>query len=450
MYNEKTLKYNIKKEADKMLVRYSFKNFRSFYDTAEMSMVANSQTTLNSNLIRLNQKRFLPSAVIYGANASGKSNVILSLNILRSIIVNGSISSSNDILNNMELYPFIYTNENKPISFEIEFINNNTHCLYILEINVEKLKRGSDRYISKEELYLQSKTKKVLIYSRNKNSINISTELSALRYMKTNSRFISEIQQKLNQNIDKSVLFLTGGFKSIISGEIADCVISFFNDKLFIMDNFISGSSRLKLTSNKSIEDEFILWNEVLEKFVKGADFGPQKIFFKSNINASDDRKVNMELYSQYSDGKHGAFVPAKIMESVGTLKMIDFALLFMEFFQQGCVFIMDEFDSSLHPEIIKGIIALFNDPEVNKNASQLIFTTHNPIYLNNKIFRRDQIMFVEKDKDNFKSEIYTLADFGSTEVRNDENYLINYFKGKYSSMPYIDFSSVISQEDDE
>lgn len=433
-----------------MLVRYSFKNFRSFYDTAEMSMVANSQTTLNSNLIRLNQKRFLPSAVIYGANASGKSNVILSLNILRSIIVNGSISSSNDILNNMELYPFIYTNENKPISFEIEFINNNTHCLYILEINVEKLKRGSDRYISKEELYLQSKTKKVLIYSRNKDSINISTELSALRYMKTNSRFISEIQQKLNQNIDKSVLFLTGGFKSIISSELADCVISFFNDKLFIMDNFIAGSSRLKLTSNKSIEDEFILWNEVLEKFVKCADFGPQKIFFKSNINASDDHKVNMELYSQYSDGKHGAFVPAKIMESVGTIKMIDFALLFMEFFQQGCVFIMDEFDSSLHPEIIKGIIALFNDPEVNKNASQLIFTTHNPIYLNNKIFRRDQIMFVEKDKDNFKSEIYTLADFGSTEVRNDENYLINYFKGKYSSMPYIDFSSVISQEDDE
>lgn len=121
-----------------------------------------------------------------------------------------------------------------------------------------------------------------------------------------------------------------------------------------------------------------------------------------------------------------------------------------MEFFQQGCVFIMDEFDSSLHPEIVKGIIALFNDPEVNKNGSQLIFTTHNPIYLNNKIFRRDQILFVEKDKESFQSEIYTLADFSSTEVRNDENYLINYFKGKYSSMPYIDFSSVISQEDDE
>lgn len=192
-----------------MLVRYSFKNFRSFCDTAEMSMIANSQTTLNSNLIRLNQKRFLSSAVIYGANASGKSNVILSLNVLRNIIVNGSISSSNDILNNMELYPFIYTNENKPISFEIEFINNNTHCLYVLEINVEKLKRGSDRYISKEELYLQSKTKNVLIYCRNKDSINISTELSALRIILKwqTCKFISEIQPKLNQNMDKPCFF---------------------------------------------------------------------------------------------------------------------------------------------------------------------------------------------------------------------------------------------------
>lgn len=433
-----------------MLISYSFGNFRSFYDNADVSMNATSQTTLNSNLIRWKQKRFLPSAVIYGANASGKSNIILSLNVLKRIIVSGSVSTSDDILNNLQLYPFIYTGEIKPISFETEFISNDVHCLYILEISVDKLKRGGERYISREELYLKSQNKSTLIYSRNKDSINISTDRSALRYMKTTSKFISEIEPKLNQNLDKSVLFLTGGFKNIISSELADCVISFFNDKLLIIDNFIASSSKLKLTSRKSIEEEFILWNEVLEKFVKGADFGPQKIFFKSNINASDDHKVNMELYSQYSDGKHGAFVPAKIMESVGTLKMIDFALLFMEFFMQGCVFMMDEFDSSLHPEIVKGIIALFNDPEVNKNASQLIFTTHNPIYLNNKIFRRDQILFVEKDKENFQSEIYTLADFGSEEVRNDENYLINYFKGKYSSMPYIDFASVISLEDDE
>lgn len=433
-----------------MLISYSFENFRSFRNIAKISMVATPQTTLNDNLIRLKQKRFLPSAVIYGANASGKSNIILSLKVLKKIIISGSISSSDEDLNALELYPFIHEEKNRPISFEIEFINNNIHCIYVLEINVDKCNRGGERYISKEELYLKSQSKNTLIYRRTKDNINISTERSALMYMNLSKNFILEIQKKLTKNMDESVLFLTSGFKSIISNKFADCVISFFSDKLLIIDNFTTMSSNLRFKSKQTIEKDFIIWNEVLEGFVKGADFGPQQILFKSNTDTSDEHTADMKLYSVYLNGNKPMFIPARIMESVGTLKMIDFALIFQNFFSLGCVFLMDEFDASLHPEIVKGIIALFHDPEFNKNGSQLIFTTHNPIYLNNKIFRRDQIMFVEKDKENFQSEIYTLADFGSTEVRNDENYLINYFKGKYSSMPYIDFSSLISQEDDE
>ena len=102
------------------------------------------------------------------------------------------------------------------------------------------------------------------------------------------------------------------------------------------------------------------------------------------------------------------------------------------------------DFHAALHPEIVKGLIAVFNNQNINKNGSQLIFTTHNPIYLNNKIFRRDQILFVEKDKSTYRSAIYSLAEFGSKEVRNDENFLINYFKGKYTSMPYINFANFL------
>lgn len=434
-----------------MLINYSFGNFRSFRDTAQISMAATSQTTLNDNLIHLKQKRFLPSAVIYGANASGKSNIILSLKILKKIIISGSVSYSDEDLKFLELYPFIHEKENRPISFEIEFINNNVRCLYALKIDVDKYNRNGERYISKEELYLKSNSKNTLIYSRTKDSINISTERSALRYMNSSRNFILEIQQKLTKNMDKSVLFLTSGFKSTINSELADCVISFFSDKLVIIDNFaVMSSPSIQFKSKQNIDKDFILWNKVLDGFVKGADFGPQQILFKSDTDTTDDHTAEMKLYSMYFNEKNHMFIPAQLMESVGTLKMIDFALIFVNFFPEGCVFLMDEFDSSLHPEIVKGILALFNDSEFNKNGSQLIFTTHNPIYLNNRIFRRDQILFVEKDKENFQSEVYTLADFGSTEVRNDENYLINYFKGKYSSMPYIDFSSLITQEDDE
>jgi len=132
--------------------------------------------------------------------------------------------------------------------------------------------------------------------------------------------------------------------------------------------------------------------------------------------------------------------VPAELMESRGTLKLLDFAIPFESLFIKGEVFVLDEFDATIHSELIKGIIALFNDQLTNKQGAQLIFTTHNPIYLSNKIFRRVQIKFVEKDKDTFESTIYSLADFGSTDVSNDQNYLLNYFKGKYGTLPYIDF----------
>ena len=157
---------------------------------------------------------------------------------------------------------------------------------------------------------------------------------------------------------------------------------------------------------------------------------------------------TELHLYSSYTiDNNRQILIPANLMESRGTLKMIDFAMLFQEIFEDGGILVMDEFDNALHPEIVKGIISLFSDQDLNKNGAQLIFTTHNPIYLNNKIFRRDQIIFIEKDPQSYHSVLYTLADFGSEEVRNDENYLINYFKGKYSSMPYIDFSVFLKKE---
>lgn len=432
----------------KMLIRYSFGNFRSFRDEAEISMKATSQTTLNYNLIRTNGGRFLPSAVIYGANASGKSNVILSLKILRKIIISGSISATDEDLNNLELYPFVHDSKTRPISFEIEFINNNMYCIYKLNIYADKCKRGR-RFISNEEFYIKNSYKSQLIYQRNQSDIHISTEQSALKYMNCDEAFISGIVPKLISNMDDSVTFLTSGFKNIINSELANCVISFFSEKLITIDNFTMIASSLRLKSEHIIEKDFTLWNRILEGFVRGADFGPQNIVFKPDIDDNDEHTANMKLFSVYRSGNQNVLIPAQLMESGGTLKLLDFALLFQSFFTQGCVFLMDEFDASLHPEIVKGILALFHDVDFNTNGSQLIFTTHNPIYLNNKIFRRDQIFFVEKDKSDFHSSIYTLADFGSTGVRNDENYLINYFKGKYSSLPYIDFFAMFSKEED-
>ena len=183
----------------------------------------------------------------------------------------------------------------------------------------------------------------------------------------------------------------------------------------------------------------------MLDVFVKSADFGPQKIMFRSK-KTDDTHTAPMHLVSLYDVGGKQVMLPADMMESRGTIKLVDFAIPFVERFAKGGVFVIDEFDSAIHPALVKGIIALFNDPNVNKEGAQLVFTTHNPIYLNNKMFRRDQILFVEKDRESYRSVLYSLADFGSADVRNDQNYLINYFKGKYGALPYIDFAGLLKQ----
>lgn len=432
-----------------MLISYSFGNFRSFKDTATLNMKASSQTTFNENLIRTSNDRILPTAVIYGANASGKSNIISSLNTLRNIVIAGSVSRNIPNLFDLELLPFAHDIDNNPISFFIDFINENTHFNYELKLHVNKIRKGP-RFICFEQLAIIKNKQKTILFTRNNNSVSIPSEKSTLKTLGINASFLSEISQNLIKNLSDEDLFLARGFKSIINMDMADMVIDFFANKVFVSNNFTQEGFGITIETEGKDNEDIVIWNSLIDAFVKGADFGPQQMLFKKQNNAdNEDHTANMALYSIYNTGKDSAIIPSRLMESNGTLKLIDFAIAFQVFYNNGGLFIIDEFDAALHPEIVKGIIALFNNTRINRTGAQLVFTTHNPIYLNNRIFRRDQILFVEKDKDSYKSILYSLADFGSKDVRNDENYMINYFKGKYSSLPYIDFSSLIesSQE---
>lgn len=428
-----------------MLLNFEFENFRSFKDKTTLSMKASSQTTFNSTLIRTDGLRVLPSAVIYGANASGKSNVIMALDCFKNIVMCGNISS--DTLYKLELYPFAHDDEYNPIRFMIEFINNNIHFKYRLEILTDKLEHGIRKIVYENLSIVNKSGSEVSLFTREESGVSISDKTQALSFMDTTKDFINSIEDKLNKNLDCTVLFLTGGFKSIISSKVANNVIDFFVNKLIVVENFQLSKAALTISKNAPDED-FMIWNELLDTFVKAADFGPQKIHFR-HMKSDDEQNGILQLYSDYEKGKDTiVHIPAGLMESRGTLKLIDFAILFQKVLTEGGTLVVDEFDSALHSELVKGIISLFGDTDLNTNGAQLIFTTHNPIYLNNKIFRRDQIIFIDKDTTSYRSALYTLASFGSEEVRNDENYLINYFKGKYSSMPYIDFSLLLKKSE--
>jgi len=427
-----------------MIIEYRFGNYRSFKERTQFSMRATSQTTFNDTLIRDFDERILPSSVIYGANASGKSNIISSLKTFREIVIAGSIANNIPTLSNLELCPFVHDENQSPVFFAIDFTNKGKRFYYELQIKVGRLKK-ENRSIHYESLSVVQNKKQIPIFTRSENDVQISKEAKVLGFLNMEELLIKSLEDKLNDNLDSLELFLSRGFKNTISSDIANIVIDFFSQKLFVVKDFTQQSFNLRIQSEQEMGKNFALWNSLLESFVRGADFGPQKIFFKKK-NDDDDHAADMKLFSEYQSKDTKVFIPAEHMESKGTLKLIDFAIAFQTIFPQGGIFVIDEFDAALHPELVKGIISLFNNPQFNNKGAQLIFTTHNPIYLSNKMFRRDQIRFVEKDKETFQSALYSLADFGSTGVRNDENFLINYFKGKYSTLPYIDFASLLRE----
>jgi len=427
-----------------MLIDYRFSNFRSFKEMTSLSMIAGRQTTLNDNLIREYGLRIAPSAVIYGANASGKSNIIMSLAVMKDIVLAGSLEANLSNLKNLELYPFAYQELEKPMKFEIDFIYDGKRLEFGFEIEVTTFKKQTRSIVSEFLAYIDKSAQKTIVYTRDRDKIEINKDKKALALIEFDEKLLKQFEKKINENIDESELFLSRAFKSTISNELADRVLDFFKEELVVVSDFTLKKTNLTFSLEGSPKKDFFAWNKIIDGFVKNADFGPNGIAFKSN-KSENKESSSMELVSIYKYNDENIVIPAELMESRGTLKLVDFAIPFEKLFKLGGVFVLDEFDAAIHPELIKGILALFNDSDLNKAGAQLIFTTHNPIYLNNKIFRRDQIRFVEKDTDSYESVIYSLADFGSEEVRNDHNFLINYFKGNYGALPFIDFSKLLN-----
>lgn len=444
-----------------MLIDFEIENFKSFYNQTLISMVAdNTKQEYKDRLFNINnsgkiKKNILPSMVIYGSNASGKTSIISSIDTLREIVINGTIKKeiNNKNINKLEIDTFIHDINKmaEPIKFNITFKSHLNIYNYILWIRVNTPSINDNRSIIKEKLNIVSyqdfgtsvKTNKINLFDREEQKVKINSNEEILNIYEKNESYRKElknIEKSFNENLDKETLLLTTAFKSSISLKITNDVINWFQNKLITIVDFNSKKAMINIKDSK---DSNILYeNDMLNKLIKLADFGPQQIGY-----IKDPKNENYVLSSVYSPKglKDNIIINSKEIESKGTTKLIDFWIGFMSKFSKGGVFILDEFDCSIHPELIGGIIDLFNNKETNKNNAQLIFNTHNPLYLQNKFFRRDQIMFVEKDEETYISNVYKLSEF---EIRRENNYMKNYFEGKFGALPYIDFESALEEEE--
>lgn len=433
-----------------MLLNFYSKNFKSFRNGFSLSMKPTKLKDLNDSILKYTsnnqEKKALSSGVIYGPNASGKTTLIEAINCFKKIVLNGGISSVDNNLQNktnnfLMLVPFIYSQNLEPVEFEIEFSekNNDEYNEYRYGL---KLILGNffdtniKQKIIEEYLYIDNKE----IFFRNNKSVDVFYKKISKASLNNglSENMFDNFLNIMKNNLEDTKLFLSTDFASFVSKEIYNNIFNWFSNKLQIFIEFSNLNYTIQSEKNKNIK----LPNYIFKAVNQIGVIGSELIYVKSEKNEND-----VVLVSKLKTGDNREItIPSRLIESLGTLKFIDLFPAVLISLLSGSTLIIDELDSSLHPMVIMSIINIFHDPEINKYNAQLIFNTHNPIYLNNKLFRRDEMCFVEKDKDTKISEFYKLSDFktnSNNPTRNTTDYINGYFKNKYGAIEYVNLSEI-------
>jgi hypothetical protein len=409
------------------------------------------QTGLDYSLLKKkigrNAVKALSASVIYGPNASGKTNVIGAMDTLRSIVLQGNIRNTeekgqypNQAATSLELIPNNALKEKEPVEFYIDFLEDGNRIQYSMCMDIGLfLEADYPRKIVMEKLIVNG----IEVFERGeKLTINYSEKLKDY-YQKgviDNMDGLFEIAQN---SLNHEELFLMNGFKLMISRRLAELIQDWFANKFMVI--YRADSMQLiKRFSDPQKKGVFV---------EKTTDEAAKLFGINSNavgyIVREDDTEAKLcSIIRNVANDKNVA-IAAEIFESYGTIRFINLFPLVLKAIQTGGTLVVDEFDASIHPMALMSIINIFHNDEVNIHCAQLIFNTHNPIFLNSNLFRRDEIKFVERDDDTHASILYALSDFGTSGdrgVRKHEDYMKNYFVSQYGAIKDIDFSPLFEK----
>ena len=406
-----------------MLIRFSFKNFKSFKDENVLDMEATSLKEHEYNVVKTDNVNLLKVAAIYGANASGKTNVLQAFDYMKKRILVSDDSKKNSPIDEDNVYSFMINNE--PISLEVEILAKNSK---IYKYGFDVLK---DSIVS-EWLYIKKINKFYMVFEREKNNVT----------MKSNNK-ISELA-----NIDERTLFLNIYSKIDKDNEDFNNVYDWFVNANYLdlgnprFEDFINTRISLKILSDEKYKKELLRFIKTFDSGIEGIKTTPNSLEEVQNNN----RVVKVELIHRGENNELKA-LPLEL-ESNGTRKMFHLFDFFMDALRNGMVLFIDELDAKLHPLLTRYIINLFHNSETNIGNGQLIYSTHDTVNLNKETFRRDEIWFTEKNRDGV-SEMYALSDYilddedgnnkSIKKVRNDATYNKDYLTGRYGAIPVLE-----------
>ena len=418
-----------------MLKDFKVSNFRTLYDELDINMNKQNVTELSNHLI---DNKYLPVKLILGGNATGKTNTILAIEVLKNIIVNKGIyinDKNENIYSNYSLFSNINDKKKylEPIKFYINFINNNEYE-YFLQI---KNNENHETNIEYEKLIVNN----IKIFERHGNELKINYSDKTKKYFKDIDKSYIENTEKMfnNETIDHNGIFIS---YLLFLKDIIDDFNDYFINKLIIISSFDNIINTIRIDRVPSGTNVIDINQSLYNEIIKLSDFGNQNIILRLSKNQEKNILNKPELLSQYKMGDETLTVPSQLTESSGTLKLFDYIPVIDVALKNGITMIIDEIDSSINPVLIVGLINLFTNSEINKNGAELIFTTHNPVYLANDLLRRDEIEILEKDENTLTTVGYTIADIKG--VRKGESLLKNYLAGKYGPIHEIDFENII------
>ena len=406
-----------------MLHEFSVENFRSIKERKTLCLQAQEiGEDIEGNVACELEYNILKSLSVYGANSSGKSNLLAAVSAMRIIVI-----SSAKLNEGEELFyrPFLLSEtDNEPTLFEIVFTQSGycyrygfTYTLY--KIEEEWLYRSTTPSSQEEMLFLRS-----------------------LNEVETDNKLFAEGRDN-EKILNGNRLFLS--LCAQLRGEISNSLMLWFSYSL----NVISGlkSSNLPFYSRNWFAEDNDNRDKALE-FFKKLQLGFENLAVRQKQIKSSftDEKVVNALFSIHNKYNSKGEICGSIeryfedMESEGSKNLFNLTGPIFSTLHSGSVLAVDELDAKMHPLISQYIIRLFNNSESNPHNAQLIFSTHDTHLLSSKLLRRDQIWFTEKDNKE-QTDLYCLTDIvlsdGSV-PRNDTNYEKNYIAGRYGAIPYI------------
>ncbi len=425
-----------------MLLQFSIKNYKSFKEKAVLSLIASNydKDIREEENVFYDEKfnlRILKSAVIYGANASGKSKLLEALGFMKYFVI--SSSKETQIGDEIDIEPFKLSSESEqlPSEFEVIFTHNNIIYRYGFEVTKTK--------VISEWLYYKKNLKEVELFYRDEQNFE------------THSRNFTKGKMVIKEKLIRENALLIS-VASQFNDEISINIIDWFND--FKTISGLRESGFRGFTLNKTEDPNY---KKKILNLLEAADLGITDIILQTlevedlpkdlpdeirnkiikDLKEDKSRKLLGDIFTVHKKYDENKNITDTINfsldseESSGTRKFFALTGPILDVLENGYTLFVDELDSKLHPNLVCKIVSLFNSSEINKKNAQLIFNTHDTNLLDSRLFRRDQIWFTNKDRYG-ESILYSLADFKSSKVKKIENFEYNYIKGKYGAVPFL------------